>query len=157
MVNKYLVAISNFLQAFRILEAQDQELQSPNVRIEPQETLIDLAVQELKKIDPNYFKNVRSIVSGTMSGYGEVRSGNEQDPNIIHINYQRIKNEVTNKIKLENPGASQEQINKAIVSAIVETLSHEKGHIKGYKPESGFTPESGAEQEATNIMQRFKA
>lgn len=154
MSNNLLKAKINFLQAAKILFAQqvDQELESPQVRIEPQETLVEKAVEKIKKLDPNYFKGVRSVVSGSMSGYGEVRSGPTEDPAVIHLNFQRIKNEVTSK----NPGASKEQIDEAIINAIVETIAHEKGHIKGYKPETGFTPESGAEQEAKEIITKIQ-
>jgi len=161
MTTNYLKAKKYYLEAAKIIYSQqldvkpDPELESPEVRIEPQESLIEKAVAEIKKLDPNYFKGVRSIVSGSMSGYGEVRSGPQQDPAIINLNVQRIKNEVSNKMKQANPNVSQEEIDRAIVSSIVEVISHEKGHIKGYKPESGFTPESGAEEEARQMMGRY--
>lgn len=159
MSNHYLIAKKNYLEAAKIivaLQESDPELDSPNVRVEPQESLIEKAVQEIKsKIDPNYFKNVRSIVSGPMSGYGEVRSGGSEDPNVIHLNFQRIKSEVTNKVKAANPQATQQDIDNAIVAGIVETLTHEKGHIKGLGQGEIFAPESLAEQEAREMMQRY--
>lgn len=159
-MSNYLKAKKYYLEAAKIIYAQnvqaDQELESPNIKIEPQESLIQKAVEEIKKIDPNYFKGVRSIVSGTMSGYGEVRSGPDKDPAVINLNFQRIKTEVNNSIKQQSPNASQEDIDKAIVKAIVnsiiEVVAHEKGHIRGYDSEKGFAPESEAEREAQTMM-----
>lgn len=51
--------LDNFV---RLAQAVDPELDSPNVRIEPMESVVQKAVDLLKQKDPNYFKGVRSVV-----------------------------------------------------------------------------------------------
>lgn len=127
----------------RLAQAVDPELESPNVRIEPMESVVQKAVELLKQKDPNYFKGVRSIVLNTSgSSYGHVESGPNKDPAIINLNFARIKQEV-----LANGGSDED-----IVRAVAEIIAHEKGHVASYKPEQGFVGgENPAEQEASRI------
>jgi hypothetical protein len=131
-------------------EPVDAELASPQVRIEPQETLIDKAVQKLKQMQPNYFVGVRKIVSGPEANYGHVESGKGKDPTVIHINFPRIKSEVEKELA----GSAKEDIDDAIINNIVSVLAHEAGHVKSYDPEKGFvgaeTPALAEEQKIHN-------
>ena len=127
----------------KLAQAIDTELDSPNVRIEPMESVVQKAVDLLKQKDPNYFKGVRSVVlNASGSSYGHVESGPDKDPSIINLNFARIKQEVMSK------GGSKEDI----VRAVAEIIAHEKGHVASYKPEQGFVGgENPAEQEAQRI------
>jgi hypothetical protein len=129
--HKYLMA-ANILKSAQQPEPPDPELQSPQVRIEPQETLIDKAVQKLKQMQPNYFIGVRKIVSGPESHYGHVTD--KDDPAIIHINFPRIKSEVEKSLS----GMPKEQVDEEIINKIVSVLAHEAGHVKSYDKERGF-------------------
>lgn len=132
--------LDNFV---RLAQAGDPELEGPNVRIEPMESVVQKAVDLLKQKDPNYFKGVRSIVLNTSgSSYGHVESGPNKDPAIINLNFARIKQEVSSK------GGSEEDI----IRAVAEIIAHEKGHVASYKSEQGFVGgENPAEQEAQRI------
>lgn len=145
-----------YLEAAKILTAQfaDPELDSPNIVIEPQESLIQKAVELIKSKDPNYFKGVRKIIVGNFPAYGRVESGPGKDPAIIQLNFQRTKNEVTSILRSKNPSISQQEIDDAIVKSLAATITHEKGHVGSFKPESGFAGgESPAEQEAVRMEQ----
>lgn len=148
-------AEGNFVKAAKLIkeaqEIQDPELASPNIEVQPAESQIQEAVQRIKSKEPSYFVGVRSIVVSPGSGYGFVESGQNKDPNVIHINLQKIKSDVSQQMS----GADQKDINEAIVNAVVETIAHEKGHISGYKPESGFAGEGSAEQESQRVQSKF--
>ncbi len=129
-------------ELFKAAQATDPEVEGPNVRIEPMESLVQQAVNRLKQMDPNYFKGVRSIVIASQPHYGFVESGPEKDPTIIHLNYNRIKQEISSK------GGSDEDV----INSIMETIAHEKGHVASFRPEHGFVGgEQPAEQEAQRI------
>jgi hypothetical protein len=135
----------------KLSQQNDPELSSPEIKIEPMEGLIQQAVNKLKQLDPNYFVGVRKIVVDTGSGLGYVASGKGQDPAIIHLNLPKIKSE------LQNKNLSKEQLDKEIVRQIALTISHEKGHIKSFKPETGFIGgESPAISEENIIQQKLK-
>lgn len=155
-INYLKTARENYLEAAKIISAQtgDPELDSPNIIIEPQESLIQKAVDLIKSKDPSYFKGVRKIISGNFPAYGRVESGPGKDPAIVQLNFQRTKNEITNAIKSQNPNAPQSMIDDAIVKSLAETITHEKGHVSSFKPDSGFAGgESPAEQEANRMQQ----
>lgn len=150
IMNNYEV-LSHFVAAAKLLtkKAFDSELDSPEVKIEPMNSFIQKAVQKLKQIDPNYFKGVRQIKVNSGTGFGFVESGPNKDPAVINLNLAKIENEVRSK----GAGASPQQIEEAIVQALVETISHEKGHISSYDPKFGF---QGGEGPSTAEEQRIK-
>lgn len=120
---------------------QDVELQSPNVIIEPANSLIQKAVDLIKKVDSGYFVGVRKIVVSTSSGYGHVESGANKDPAIININFGRIQNEA----------AGDE---KSAVRAIAGVIAHERGHVKSFNSSLGFQGGEGpAEAEEKRVLQ----
>jgi hypothetical protein len=127
--------------------AQDVELEGPNVIIQPMEGLVQQAVNKLKQMDPNYFKGVRSIVIAPQPHYGFVESGPEKDPAVIHLNYNRIRQEISAQ------GGSDEDV----INAVMETIAHEKGHVASFQPQQGFVGgEQPAEQEAQRMMAQLK-
>lgn len=147
---------ASFQRAARIIqklaqEASEAEISGPQVRIEPMESLIDEAVKRLKQIDPNYFVGVSKIISGQEANYGHISSDNVD---VIHVNYPRIKAEVTQKMS----GASQEDINEEIIKQLVGTIGHEKGHNKDFNPETNQFPggEGAAHIEEQKINQQVK-
>lgn len=126
----------------------DPELASPDIKVEPMESNIQKAVEMLKKINPSYFVGVRKIVVDTGAGYGHVSSGPGQDPSVIHINLSKIKNEIQSKLG----GASKEQQERELVRQIASTISHERGHVASFKPETGFPGEAPAEAEESSMI-----
>ena len=159
-MNNLRTARKNYLEAFKILFCQtiDPQVDSPNIVIEPVEPLLQKAVDELKKLDSNYFKGVRKIVVKDESVYGHVESGPGKDPTIIYLNLPRIKREITQQAKSSNPNAPSNIIDDAIVKALADTIAHERGHIGTYPPGKefiGFGDEGAAEAEAKRISQKF--
>lgn len=117
----------------------DPQLQSPNVVIEPANSLIQKAVDLLKKVDPGYFSGVRKIVVSSSPDYGHVESGPNKDPAVINVNMARIQNE----------GQGSE---KDIVRALATTIAHERGHVKSFDANLGF---QGGEGPAVAEEQRI--
>lgn len=138
--------VSGFMKSSQ--QTADPELASPEIKIEPVDTFIQKAVDLLKQMNPNYFIGVRKIVVDAGPGFGHVSSGANQDPAVIHINMSKIKAELQSKMS----GAPKEQLDKELVRQIALTISHEKGHVASYKPETGFPGESPAETEENSMM-----
>lgn len=145
---------SDYAQALSIIKSaqfQDTELEGPDVRIEPAESLIQEAVKRIRSKQPDYFAGrpdrpgVRSIVVGPSSGFGHVESGPGKDPNVIHIDMNKIKS---------NLGSVKDD--EAIINSIIEVISHERGHISGFKSEQGFAGEGPAEAEAKRVSGLFQ-
>lgn len=132
-------------------QSTDPELASPDIKIEPMESNIQKAVELLKKMNPSYFVGVRKIVVDTGSAFGYVQSGGGKDPSVIHLNLPKIKSEIQSKIG----NLQKDQQDKELVRQLALTISHERGHISGFKPEVGFSPESAAENEANSMSQKI--
>jgi hypothetical protein len=154
-MNRYLFARKSYLQAFKLLFAQqidDQRkslIDSPRI-IMPGEPLVQKAVDKLLQLDPNYFKGASEIKVKEESAYGHVESGPGKDPSIIYLNVPRIKREVTEGFKKINPNATQAEIDEEIVRQLILTITHERVHIgdlfKSQSNQSGFKPESEAQR-----------
>lgn len=129
-------------------QVADPELASPEIKIEPMDSNINKAVDLLKKLNPNYFVGVRKIVVDTGEGYGHVSAGGSEDPTVIHINLPKIRAEIQSKLG----NATQEQQEQELVRQIAFTISHEKGHVSSYSPQTGFPGEAPAESEADTMM-----
>lgn len=135
--------ISNYVKFAQ--QINDPELASPQIKVEPADTLIQKAIDLLKKSNPSYFVGVRKIVLDNGSAYGFVESGGGKDPSVIHLNLNKIKSEIA--FKLSNLPKDQQE--KEVVRQIALTIAHEKGHINSYKPDKGFVGgENPAETEA---------
>lgn len=133
----------------KFAQQADTELSSPQIRVEPADTIIQKAVEKLKQIDPSYFVGVRKIVVDSGSGYGHVQSGNGSDPAVIHINLSRIKSEIQAKAT----GASQQQLEEEMVRQVAIVIAHEKGHIKSFTPEQGFVGGENPAQASEHEME----
>lgn len=148
------LVLSHFLASAQLLlkKSNDSELDSPEVKIEPMNSFIQKAVQKLKQIDPNYFKGVRQIKVNSGNAFGFVESGPNKDPAVINLNLSKIENEVRSK----SSGASPQQVEEAIVQALIETIGHEKGHINSYDDKLGFQggegPSTAEEQRIHNML-----
>ena len=143
----------DFIQVRRIVcaylktaeEVQDAQLKSPEIIIEPTDSFIQKAVQRIKSMKSDYFVGVsKIIVYNSGSELGSVISTN---PTEIKINLQNIKNNV-NKSGLQGP-----ELEKAIVDAIVETITHERGHVKDIAEHGSF---QGGENAAEAESQKMK-
>lgn len=134
-------------------QQNDPELAFPQIKIEPMDSLIQKAVEMLKKINPNYFVGVRKIVVDNGSAaFGHVASGPGQDPAVIHINLSKIKSDLQSKMS----GGSPQDLEKEVVKSIASTLSHERGHISSFKNETGFQGgEAPAEAEENNMHSKI--
>jgi len=126
---------ARILQKMAQQQALDADISGPQVRIEPQEGLIDEAVKRLKQMNPNYFAGVSKV-------------------SVIHVNYPRIKAEVTQKMN----GADQKDIDEEIIGQIQSTIAHERGHVKDFNPETNQFPggEGAANVEEEKINQQIK-
>jgi hypothetical protein len=128
-----------FSQGSARLYRFSQDIDSPQIRIEPYEELIDCAVKIIQALEPNYFQGVETIKVMPSSAYGHVSS---DDPAVININIDRIKQE----LKSAN-GRSP-----AAVAAAV--IAHERGHVSDFSPEAGF---QGGEGVAETEERRMEA
>ena len=132
-------------------------IDSPRVEIEPEiRAEIQDAVQQLTASDPGYFKGISKIVALHSGPYGQVSS---DDSSIIHLNVQRIKNDVKHRLGSNfdsNNPEHREMFEEAVKQAIVEVVSHEKGHVLDYDPEKGFPGGEGvAEQESAEVVNKM--
>lgn len=123
----------------------DAELASPEVVIEPFETIVDAAIKKIRKfVDPNYFKGIRKIKITPGPNYGHVRSGPDQDPTIVNINANRVKQELKDVPEEE------------IVNIIASILGHEVGHVRSFDEQQGFvggeTPADAEEERVLSLL-----
>ena len=116
-----------------------QDVNSPQIRIEPYEEVIDCAVKVIQAIEPNYFQGIETIKVMPSSAYGHVSS---DEPSVINVNIDRIKNELQNA----------EGRNAVAVAAAV--IAHERGHVSDFSPETGFP---GGEGVAENEERRMES
>ena len=135
------------------------------VIIEPWDNAVDKAMKIIQSRDPGLLKNVKKIVvhPGTGSGQlGHVEMGPGKDPQEVHIFKDRIKQIVTqqsgNKTKTT---LTTDELDNAIVNGIIETISHESGHIgRNRTPEQiskgPFFGEPEAEREAKSFMSKIQ-
>jgi hypothetical protein len=152
------LALKNYKEAARLIVSAfdntitDAELSSPNVVIEPAQSLVQKAVDLLKKTDPGYFVGVRKIVIAPEANYGHVESGAGKDPAVIHLNLDRIQRETRTRMTNQ----PQTSVDEAIVQAVAQTIAHERGHVKSYTPQTGFQggegPAEAEEQRISNLI-----
>ena len=123
-----------------------ETLGSPEVVVAPQlQGEMTDAIQRIKQeVDPEYFKNV-SRIDVLMGGpYGQVTS---DDPAVVKINLPKVKQEVkrqlaekANKENIQfNAGDPRHQkiFDEVLTRALIEVVSHEKGHVEDFKPKVG--------------------
>jgi hypothetical protein len=141
--------VKNIITGYlKLSQTMDPELASPDIKVEPLDSYIQKAVELLKQVNPSYFVGVRKIVVDSGQGYGHVAAGGSEDPAVIHINLPKIKAELQSKLS----GAPKEQFEKELIRQIALTISHEKGHVASYKPETGFPGEGPAETEESSML-----
>lgn len=129
---------------------------TPQIEIDPSiKAEIEDAVEQIVAADPGYFRGVSKIVALHGGPFGQVSS---DDPSVIHLNVDRIKNEVKAKLgsfDTSNP-EHREAFEAAVKHALVEVISHERGHVGDWDPEKGFPGGEGiAEQESRRMLQRI--
>lgn len=137
------------------------------VSIEPWDGAVNQAVQKINQIDSSLLKNVQKIVvhSGGGSGQlGHVESGPGKNPFEIHIFKDRIREHVMRNANASSKETvTQNELNESLINGIIECISHEGGHIAGWKrtPEQieqgPFLGEPEAEQTSKNIMNRVSS
>lgn len=142
-----------FAQAAELLP-ESTTRDTPHIKVEPQESLVQKAIDVIKKIDPNYFVGVEEIkVENTGESYGKTESGAGKDPTVIHLNANKIKSDVQSKAQ----NLPQEKLEPIIIDELIDTIAHEKGHIIPFKQRGQLGSETEAETEAKKIMERRKA
>lgn len=127
---------------------------SPNVVIKPMDPLIQQVVNDMRKVDPNYFMDVDEIVveSGGSSQLGYVKRGPSDSPRTIHIFKDRIRGIIQQNYGNQLTGAA---FQKAVHDAIAEVIGHEKTHI-GKEPEKAFKGEGEAERGGAEMLGKMK-
>ncbi len=117
----------------------DQELQGPNVVIEPMQPVISKAVEVLKRMDPSYFVGIRKIKAGISQSFGFVESGPQKDPAVVNLNLSMISQKA-------------KEYNMSPVLAASVVIAHECGHVKSFDQQQGFVGgESPAETEEKRV------
>jgi hypothetical protein len=141
LVNACVKCVSNsdaleyFKHSAQILKslAQDANINSLNIIIEPFHQVLKDATEILKIRKPDFFIGVGKIKAGPSSSYGHVSS---DDPSSLNVNIQRILNESGGKVDSLN----------GIISAVA-TIAHERAHSKDFNDKIGFP---GGENVAEN-------
>ena len=139
-----LAKIEHFVGVFFKL-AQDPNLNTPNITIQPGKPEAQCALEILKLWKPDYFVGVLEIVIGPSPNYGHVQSGPDKDPTVIYINADRIITE-----------SGGQQQGKSAALACAKVIAHEKGHVASFSEEQGFmggeTPAQNQETEFENWL-----
>lgn len=129
------------------------------VVIQPLDPAVQKAVQSVKSKEPNLLKNVTKVIVHSGGGGGElghVESGPGKDPREIHI----YKNRIDEIVKKELGGnADPKALEEAIQRALMETISHEAGHIGANRTQEQiltqpFLGEGEAENQAKEFLSR---
>jgi len=139
-------AYKQFVQAAKILNELHRVGQlnnDPQVIVEPIEPNINAAVNLLKRMDSNYFVGIKKIVAGPEANYGHVSS---KEPDIIHINLNRILNET-----------KKDDSKRNLVINIAISIAHEAGHVKSFDGEKFVGGESPAQAEENKVSNWIKA
>lgn len=134
------------------------------VIIEPWDNAVDKAMKIIQSKDPGLLKNVKKIVvhPGTGSGQlGHVEMGTGKDPQEIHVFKDRIKQIVTQQAGGTKTTLTTDELESAIVNGIIETISHEIGHIGPQRTveqiqTQPFLGEPEAERESKTFMSKIQ-
>lgn len=141
MESKYVEAL--YFASVFCKYAQDQ-VDTPNITIQPGRPEASCALEILKRWKPDYFVGVRNIVIGPSANYGYVESGPDKDPTVIYINADRIV------------GEAGQQSGREAAIATARVIAHEKGHVASFDAQQGFiggeTPAEAQEQEFDNWL-----
>lgn len=137
---------ANLLKEAQQKGPSTETLGTPDVVVAPQlQGEMKEAIERIKNdVDPNYFKNV-SRIDVLMGGpYGQVTS---DDPAVVKINLSKVKQEVKRQLAEK---ANQENVqfesgnpkhravfDEVLTRALIEVVSHEKGHVEDFKPKVG--------------------
>lgn len=140
---------------FPLSKRAEQFTPGPHVVIEPMDPLVQEAVQDIRKVDPNFFAQVQKVVihfGGGGGHLGFVERGQGKDPRVIHLYKDRIRDIIQKEM---GGGLNAKNFKKSVKLALVEVLGHEKTHI-GEKPEVEFSGEPEAESGAKSLVDRLK-
>lgn len=135
--------------------AQQPYIPTTDVIIEPIDPLVQQAVNKIKQTDPNFFLHVEKIIvhfGGGAGNLGYVKRGLNDNPRIIHIYKDRIKEIIQKQFNGDMNASNFEQ---AVQLAIAEVIAHEKTHI-GEKPEEFFHDELEAERSGIEVAKKLK-
>lgn len=136
--------------------------QSPLIVIEPFEPIVSEVCDDIRKSNPNFFKNVNKLKIDM--GFGQFGSVSSENPADININFQKIKNEVSNRLGGNFDVNNQEHKN-VLKMAIRETILHEKGHVEDAWTANTSSPDKqlggeslfpGGESAAENFVRKFE-
>lgn len=144
-----LINLSNkkgyFIEA-QILKSHENLIGKPDVEIAPGlRDEISTAIDRIKKqVDPKYFSDVQRIDILIGGPFGQVTS---DDPHTIKINLPKIKQEVKRQLdqyfkqsnvqfQSSNP-QHQKIFDEVLTRALIEVVSHEKGHVEDFSPQYG--------------------
>jgi hypothetical protein len=141
-----------------LAQLSDAQIAGPTVQIDPGiQSEIQEAVDELRKADSDIFRGVGKIVGFSGGAFGQVQS---TDPTIIHINLNKIKQQVKQDLgstySASNP-QHQDAFKEALKRSIVETISHEAAHVHDFDHENHKFPggEGVAESKEKQMMQKL--
>lgn len=124
------------------IQEHKENVGNPNVFIEPQfKVLIQKAVDEINKKNPQILKNVSDIIGHLdKSVFGEYSS---KTGSTIYVNIQKIQDEV----KKQMAGRSQQEIENEISRQIQKTVLHEATHMTEYQQHKDTTEFKAEEAE----------
>lgn len=137
-------------------EQIDPQVNSPNVLIEPYDSVVQDAVNKLMSTDANYFKGISKIEVKTLP-VGVAGQVSSEDPTVVSIDAQDIKNIIQGSHGNPDDPDVVNQVAALITKEIANTIHHERAHVYTWHPEQGFVggeaPAERAEQEIAPVLQ----
>lgn len=146
---KVLARVNYRVKILKALDEHSENIGSPKVSIEPSSPNVDEAIRILESKAPEVLKQVTDIKTNlTKDVFGEFSS---DSPHTLHLNLQKIENEVRNKLS----GQSEEEIKKELINQIALVISHESGHQHAFNGTKD-TSEAPAEQREKEVSEKIK-
>lgn len=104
-----------------------QNINNPNIIVQPYEPLIQEVVEEIRTKNANFFQGVNQINIDT--GFGQFGSVGSTDPTDININLNKIRSEVMTQLN-GNFDENNPEHRQVLKEKIEEVIVHEKGHVQ---------------------------
>ncbi len=132
--------IKNWYKKAQFTEENTPNVNSPTIIIEPFESIVQDACDEIVFNDSTFFQGVNKITLESDPAFGHVSSKNPAD---INIDYYKVKNSVEGDLgHIINPDDPQDL--EVLKEAIKDVIVHERAHVTDASQQWGKSPENFA-------------
>ncbi|MCF7796057.1 hypothetical protein K9M42_03105 [Patescibacteria group bacterium] len=150
----------NWYKKSQFVQDDLQNINTPNIIVQPYEPLIQEVVEEIRVKNANFFQGVNQINIDT--GFGQFGSVESINPADININLNKIKSEVINQLN-GNFDENNPEHRQVLKNKIEEVIVHEKRHVqdaseaqeKSDKPLQGQDLFPGGEAVAEQAVEQY--